>query len=71
MITKEPLLIGILFFIVIYIARLMSYKSGSVFNPAQALALEIFQAFVDGSWFRLKTVFVYILGPFTGGIIAT
>jgi glycerol uptake facilitator-like aquaporin len=71
MLTTDPFLVGILFYIVIFGARLMSFKSGSVFNPAQALALELFQAIIDGSWYRFQTCYIYVLGPFSGGLVMT
>ena len=44
--------------------------SASSFNPARSLAPAILQAIADGDKNPIKQIWIYIVGPFVGGILA-
>ncbi|KAM3138263.1 water channel activity protein [Paramecium bursaria] len=50
--------------------RMLSYTSGSLFNPAFAFSLELFECIKDGNWGRFGFLWIYIVGPFMGAIAA-
>lgn len=60
-------------------ARSLSYRSSSVFNPFIAfrylfiyynISLELFECLYDGDWSRMSMVWIFMIGPIMGAMIA-
>ena len=58
--------------------RILSYTSGSLFNPAFAFryivmtynSLEMFECIKDGNWGRFGFLWVYTVAPFMAAVVA-
>lgn len=51
-------------------ARVFTFHSGGVVNPAMGVGLELFHAFWDNDTSRLNNFWVYLFSPLLGGYVA-
>ncbi|CAD8111975.1 unnamed protein product [Paramecium sonneborni] len=51
-------------------ARVLSSKGQSLFNPAFAFSLELFECIQDGSWGRFGFLWVFTCAPFMAAVFA-
>jgi len=68
--NNYPLLIFFSIAAALFFARQLTYHSGGALNPGIALGLEVFQSAFEDDWSRMNHSYVYLIGPYLGGILA-
>lgn len=68
--TEDRVLGAFIISLAFIVGRSYSYQTGSCLNPGIALALEVFEAVRFDDAGRMKYLWIYILAPIFGGLLA-